>query len=382
MNILGALLLICAMSGQASADFPRPTGAFIQISPPWYKRRIYDWQEGTLAQKKQCCLNLWRREFENLSRIGIKTVVVQFTVTAESALNKLCFDPGGQVTIGGVPLSADQNDVVYLSLGAIMENAEKTGMDVWIGLRQKDSWNNDGWPAIVSSSGSVIQETLDVADALKEKTKLLESKRFAGWYFVPEIDNRKPDGMTVEALGQAGSLMLKELTAKLIAVSNKPIAMSGFFLPGNGNIDEKAFLGLLKGTLRGSGINVFIFQDSVGVRDTPATPTVHLDEHSIKAIAARYASAIDAVGPGIETWPDVELMVGGGNDAPATNINRLIDQLTAAKAFQKIITFAPSHHMTLLGGRQGADQLFKDFYHAVTNQSFMDVPVQGCPALK
>jgi hypothetical protein len=379
--ILKALLVVSAMAGEARLDFPHPTGAFIQISPPWYKKRIYDWQAGTLAEKKQCCLNLWQREIANLKSIGVRRVIVQFTMTAESSGNKLCFDPGGQVLIGGVPFSADQSDVVYLSLGAIIDNAEKHDIDVWIGLRQKDSWNSIGWPAIVASSKSVIGESVDVAMAL-QKTKLFGSKRFAGWYVVPEIDNRKPDVPQVNSVGHAGNLMLKELTAKLKQISNKPVAISGYCLPGGGNLDEKAFLNQLTDTLVNSGINTFLFQDSVGVLDSPAAPKGHLAQQEITGLADRYSRVIKAVGPGIETWPDLELMVGSGNDAPATNVDRLIDQLSAARYSQNIVTFSPSHYMTVLGGRRGSDVLFKEFFRAVNNRVFMDTPVPGCGVLR
>jgi Domain of unknown function (DUF4434) len=373
MRIIGWLALVCGSSVVGQGNPPIVKGSFIALPPPWYQR-VYD---APLAQKDACFAALWQREFADLDGIGFKTLIVQFTVDDDH----LYFDPHGEITIGGKPMKPETGDVLYSSLGAIMANAEKTGAEIWVGLRQKADWNGKGWPNVVDSADSVIEETCQVARALKS-TKLLDTEQFAGWYIVPEIDNRMPDNMTVEAVGVAGKAMLTKLTAGLRAIAEKPVAISGFFREATGNVDEKSYLGLLRATLDGSGIKVFVFQDSVGVEDSPQAPKTSLSLQEIAKLTGRYEGVIRAAGNDIETWADVELMVGEAKDAPATQIERLKDQLAAAKACPKIVVFAASHHMTTLGGRTGANRLFRAFYLLKSGHAYADVQVQACPALK
>jgi Domain of unknown function (DUF4434) len=379
MIVFSPLWLACGLLGGPADEPPRPTGGFIQLTPPWY-RRVYD-MPGTLEEKRRCLRALWQREFQNLRAIHFDTVIIQAAVSDDDVF----FDQ--EVAIGG-GLKPKPKDILDLSIPSIMEQAGADPQNlvaVWIGLRLRGEWNDNSWEKLVSNPGPVVGETVAVAKALK-KSGLLDSERFAGWYITPEIDNARPGD--IQATQAAGNGALKQIVAELKGIAAKPVAISGYFRPRKegqsekeflkGHLSEPEFFKLLTATLDQTGITHFIFQDSMGVEDSLTVLKAHLKPDEIRALSGRYAGVQQAVGKGITTWADVELMIGECEGAPATNITRLADQLEGARACKKRVVFAASHHLTVLGGRLESDRLFKDFYRLVTTQPFQELPVQNC----
>jgi hypothetical protein len=115
------------IAGSLAASPPVPTGGFISFPSDWYKT-VYD---AAPAKKAGCFAELWRREFLNLKAMKFDTVVVQFSLKDCA----LYFD--GRVNVGGSVLSPNTGDIIYKSLGAVLQEARKQKIKVWVGLRHK-----------------------------------------------------------------------------------------------------------------------------------------------------------------------------------------------------------------------------------------------------
>jgi hypothetical protein len=367
--VCSGILASTILAGDIDQAIPRPTGGFIQLPPPWY-RRVYQ-AGGSLADKERCLRSLWERELRNLKAIGLDTVVVQYSATDGTLL----FD--GEVKIGGTILTPDRRDIAHRSIGAIMEQAGRQRLDVWLGLRFRSRWNSRTWASLISDPGPVIEETLAVARGLKD-AGLLESDRFAGWYITPEIGNARV--VNLEATRRAGNELLRKICAGLRAMADRPVAISGFYRtpkPGQsragfllGHLSEPEFLDLLDGTLAGSGVRVLIFQDGVGVEDSTRAPKSRLSSAEMSELERRFQGIIACCNRrGITPWADLELMVGEQGAMPATSLSRLQHQCQAARGFPKLVVFATSHYMTALGGARGSDRLFEDYFRLVTRKT-------------
>jgi hypothetical protein len=360
---LGVLVILAQAAGPAvsstnAAD--RATGGFLQIPPPWY-RRVYE-TEGTLDRKHRVFDSLWREDLHNLRALGFDTVVVQFSVSNDAVL----FD--GDVRLGDRTLRPDRGDIIRWSVSSVLEQARSAGIKVWLGLRFRSDWNSKTWGSVVSDPRPVIDETLAVATGLKE-AGLLETDAFAGWYITPEIGNARV--VSLKSAAAAGNHALKAVCAGLRTIADRPVAISAFYRiqqPGQtragflmGHLNEAEYLDLLEWTLAGTGVSHLIFQDGVGVEDAQKSPKSGLTAQELKTLQDRYRGIIARCEKmKITAWADVELFMGEEGSLPATNLPRLLDQLRAASLFPRILVFAPSHHMTLLGGAPGADSLYKE----------------------
>jgi hypothetical protein len=202
-----------------------------------------------------------------------------------------------------------------------------------------------------------------VAKALKN-SGLLDSNRFAGWYISPEIDNFQPPNP--QATAEAGNRMLRRLTSGLERIANKPIAISGYFRVSGINMGESEFFAFLCKTLAGSGIDVFLFQDGVGVEDSPQHPESSLAPTAIGALAERHAGVIAACSKAqVQPWADVELFVGP-NDLESAAPGRVLDQLIAAARYPKRVVYDVDTDLTPLGNKPGALALFSSMFEWLT----------------
>jgi hypothetical protein len=365
------LLVTLAAAGPAEPSHAAgdlATGGFIQIPPPWY-RRVYE-AEGTLADKERQLETLWGQELHSLRALGFDSVVIQFSVANDAVFLD------SDVRLPDRTLRADPGDLVRWSVGSILEQARREGMKVWLGLRFRSDWNGKTWVSLVSDPRPVIDETLAVARALRA-AGALQTDAFVGWYITPEIGNARVANL--KAAADAGNRMLKETCAGLTAIANRPVVISGFYRiqqPGQtrigflmGHLGEGEYLDFLEVTLAGTGVRYFVFQDGVGVEDSRKGPKHRLGGDQAKELEDRYRGIIARCRRiGVTPWADVELFVGEEGSLPATNLPRLLDQLKAAAVFPKILVYAASHHLTTLGGAEGADRLYEDLRRHIRNK--------------
>jgi hypothetical protein len=373
---LGGILAAEGLAAPARAAGDLPSGGFIQLPPPWY-RRVYH-AESSLAEKRRQLEALWHRELRNLRAIGFDSVVIQHSVADDSVF----FDR--EVRLGDRSLRPDPQDLVRWSIGTIIEQARREQMSVWVGLRFRSDWNNKGWGALVADPRPVIDETLAVATALKA-SGVLDTDTFAGWYITPEFDNARV--ANPKATARAGHELLKTLCSGLKDIQDRPIAISGYYRIRKvdqtrisflmGHLSEGEFLDLLEGTLAGTGVRYFIFQDGVGVEDSRKSPKSRLSPEEIGALKNRFRGVVTRCERlGITAWADVELFVGEEGSLPATSLTRLLDQSKAAEVFPKTLVYSASHHLTALGGAPGADRLFKEYYQHVRGRPYAETPLE------
>ncbi len=369
-----ATLLLIA--GSLAASPSDPTGGFISFPSDWYKV-VYN---AAPAKKAACFSELWRREFVNLKAMKFDTVVIQFSLKDCS----LFFD--GKVTAGGSVLSPDTGDIIYKSVGAVLQEAKNQNMKVWIGLRHKEVWNNANWPKVVTEHEIIVKESLAVAQGLIE-SKLLAPETFAGWYISPEIDNYDKD---FKETVRSGKAMLKAISDGLDPITRKAglvpsgsgtsVAISAYFRPASGNMIESRYMDFLEQTLGGSGITHLLFQDSVGVEDSATKPKKNLDAAEKDTLRKRY-DALIAVGQkvGLTIWADIEVFAGGKAEvgAPAT---RVLDQLEPARVCPKRLVYSTNVHLSEFATRGGCPDLFKALYQEFSGKTIVPAIPPECAA--
>jgi hypothetical protein len=304
MRVAVVVMMLVAPAVTAQPIF---NAAFVEFPPPWLDR-IYQSQAG-YPEKEACFRSLWQQELRAMRKIGITTVIIQHTLSDDD----MYFD--GQCAAGACAdqaITASQTDVIRFSLETILDEAQRTGMTVWVGLRYRNRWNNGKWPDLIQNeSARFVRENVAVANAI-ERSLGARAAAIAGWYIPQEIDNRTP---VVDA-----KRVLSELTAKL----DKPVLISAFWRPGGDNYDEDRFIAMLETSVRGSGFEAVLFQDGVGV--------ANLTESSKTAIAdvgRRYKRVADALGDRTKLWPVLEVDRCEGCDQPTT-LARLRLQAKAA----------------------------------------------------
>jgi hypothetical protein len=318
---------------------------------------MVNYSQLTRPQKERYYSDLWHKQFTYLTAMHFDTVIVQYAAYDST----LYFN--GRVVLDGVRLAANPDDVGARALNIVMRQAEAAHIDVWVGLLQRRKWNDESWSDLVADPDPVVTETIAVAKALKS-SGLLDSNRFAGWYISPEIDNFQPPNP--QATAEAGNRMLRRLTSGLKRIANKPIAVSGYFRVSGINMGESEFFAFLCTTLAGSGIDVFLFQDGVGVEDSPQHPESSLAPTAIGALAERYAGVIAACNKArVQPWADVELFVGP-NDRESAAPGRVLDQLMAAAPYPKRVVYDVDTDLTPLGKKPGAHALFSSMFEWLT----------------
>jgi hypothetical protein len=335
----------------SAGGFPAASGGYIQLPSPWFQHV----KNLPHTQREHVYRAMWRQQFDELRELGFDTVVVQYTVLDNTAYLD------GKITIGLSVLQTDGSFVNTQALRTIMQEAERTGVNVWIGLRQRSTWNESPWSTLVTSGQPLLQENLAVAQAI-QATGVLRSHRFAGWYIPQEIDNAPPANMVQAEI--AGNIFLKALSSALKQIARKPVSISAYFRRLDGDLDVCDSLAFLEATIAGSGIDLLIFQDSVGVDDMGSPPEKHLGAAEIARLSARYGDVIAiCVALGIATWADVELKVD--DQDMASNIFRVHDQLEAAQVCHKTIVFDINHYLTTVDGIHGADALFRAYLQLI-----------------
>jgi hypothetical protein len=265
----------------------------------------------------------WTRLFENLQRLQISRIVVQWV-----AIDDLNFHLA--------PRAGNKS-----SLMEILELAEPAGMKVMVGLNHDQAY----WEKIAQPPDLVVAYLADrearTVRVINELIPVVESSpSFLGWYLCDEIDDaswRDP---------AAASILhsyLHRLSAYLRLTSPAAsIAISGF---SNAEAPAERVQHFWDGLLRAApAIGIVIFQDGIGVHK------LTLDTLAVYAAAVRAA----AQSTQCEFWSVVELFEQTGGKPPdtapfravAAPFSRVLDQLRIEAAFTSdLIGFTAPDYM-------------------------------------
>ncbi len=212
----------------------------------------------------------WKTLFDRLADLKVHDVVVQWSA------------------MGGVDFAG--NGV----LGAVLDQAQARGMQVWLGLNHPD----DFWTKAARQDNvvAVYLRGLQLANAETARKALDAAKgspAFAGWYLTEELDDTtwgKPERRAV--IGQYLRNMRQDLAA---LAQGKPVLVSGF---ANGFLSPAEYADFVREFMKTSGLDGFLLQDGVGVRKlTVAESMLYLDAASRGArdAGARFIPVVEVL---------------------------------------------------------------------------------------
>jgi hypothetical protein len=335
-------------------------------------------------QKDRCLRSLWEQVIGGFKQLRFETLLLQYTVYGD---NVFLDRP---VTFGHTTLEPDPKDIIRCSLGLVAEVARARGLELWVGLRLTDRWNRASWPELVGAlGGETAAGMLGTADAVART-----GVEFGGWYISIEIGNYVPD---IPTAVHNGNRWLADVTAKLKRLAPKPVAISIYFREATGNLAEEEFCRFLTATLTGTGLDVLIFQDGVGLSDSPEHPQTNLSPAQVAALQQRYLRVADACHAAEvrRMWADVELCAGTDRDeqtlarhsrtdaaekkAPAAQFGRVLDQCGAVRGAETIVGFEACECLTPLDGRPGSAELYRAHAEHATGRPPPPLNFSACP---
>lgn len=284
----------------------------------------------------------WERLFDDLARVSVKQVFVQWTLA-----DGVAFYPRE-------PAAPD--DVAILDL--LFELAEKHDMRLWLGLAHDAGW----WAGIDRARPASDVEVflarrrlanLDVARALAPQVAGRAS--FAGWYVPDEIDDKNWLGAERSALVVD---YLRDLGTGLGTIApGVPFAASGF---AQGWATPQQVVALWSEILDRSALALPLFQDGIGAGK------LTLDELPYYLPALR--RAVDArgrqLGIVVELFTAGEAVSGGveafvATPAPLARIERQLS-LASRWASGPVVGFSLPDYMSDFGG-SAASGLFEAY---------------------
>jgi hypothetical protein len=274
----------------------------------------------------------WHQLFEELRKIGINTLFLQWTVLDRKPL----FQTARHDTTASAPLSS------------ILDLAARSGIRVWFGLALDSSyWEQIKQPAEMLKP-YFRRRLQDLVGFLDDLNASAAHAPFAGWYIPDEIDDRT-------WLDPAKRTILKTYLAETVAVlkarrPNSKVAISGF---SNSFADPDLLASFWTDVIRASGIDLLLFQDGVGEGKV-----------ALENVGLYYAALDRAVrGVGAQLGAVVELfsLLPDGRRLPA-GVGRIRGQIAAANRLTSfpVVAFSVPDYMSHLAGRQAGD-LLSDF---------------------
>jgi Domain of unknown function (DUF4434) len=315
-----SILIFAAMflmaDPQAEAGCQGLKGTFLQLTDAQLVRPTAEWQQ----------------LFEELRKIGINTLFLQWTVLDRKPL----FQTARHDTTASAPLSS------------ILDLAARSGIRVWFGLALDSSyWEQIKQPAEMLKPyfRRRVQDLVGFLDDLNATTA---GAPFAGWYIPDEIDDRT-------WLDPVKRAVLKKYLAETVALlkARRPgskVAISGF---SNSFADPDLLGSFWADVIRASGIDLLLFQDGVGEGKV-----------ALENVGLYYAALDRAVrGVGAQLGAVVELfsLMPDGRRLPA-GVGRIRGQIAAANRLTSfpVVAFSVPDYMSHLAGRQAGD-LLSDF---------------------
>jgi hypothetical protein len=295
--------------------------------------------EGTFIQYQDWMMSMdaraWRRELDAMRRAGIDLVIIQWL-----RMNDSRFIPSDRAAVDPTRI--------------ILEYADTHGMKVFIGLAYADFW----WKRLRD------QRYLDLAAAASAQiadeawARYGGHRSFAGWYLPQEL---RDANYTPQMIGSLCAFF-KGLGDHCRALSGeKPVsispAMSGLVAP---DLFERTYTSLL----RGSGIDVVIFQDGVGARGWDKD----LERRVVPYFGAMRAACRTA---GVALWSDIEIFRHTEKpsvSAPAS-IERIKRQIDAESPFvSAFVMFDFFHYMSPCRG-DAQKKLYEDYLREIESSA-------------
>ena len=239
-------------------------------------------------------------------------------------------------------------------LAAILDLAARSGIRVWFGLALDSSY----WEEIKQSSELLrpyfrrrVQDLIGFVDDLNATTA---GAPFAGWYIPDEIDDRT-------WLDPGKRAVLKKYLAETVGLlkARRPgskVAVSGF---SNSFADPDLLASFWAGVIKGSGINLLLFQDGVG-EGKVALENIGLYYQALDRAVREAGAQLGAVVELFSLTPD-------GRRLPAM-VGRIREQIAAATRLTSfpVVAFSIPDYMSHLAGRQAGD-LLSNFLSAQRN---------------
>lgn len=298
-------------------------GTFLQLSD-----RHGDWDEAR-----------WSMLFSDLERLGVKQLVIQWTVHDSVAAYR----------------SAHFTSTSDAPLDLLLRLADAAQMEVWVGLACDSRWwrwidRQRDEKALEVSLRRLERDHLAVARELAPKMSRHAS--FSGWYLPEEIDDRSwlPAGRRallrthLERVGAA----LRTLTPEA------SLAVSGF---SNGFADPATLASLWHDLVGSTPVDRVLFQDGIGVHklNLDGLPIV------LGAVARGVATGDGVLQVVVEIFEQIAgpPMSDGHFVARPADAERVERQLALARTHStgNVIVFALPDYWTSSGGPEAADAM-------------------------
>lgn len=281
----------------------------------------------------------WERLFGYLRQLKVSSLIVQWSV-----FDKLEFfnDTNDQLQTDG-------------PLNFILNEAEKAGMDVFVGLKH----DPDYWNAIARDTSSIRNYLADMARTSKDLadrlTPLLKKyASFQGWYITEEIDDSSWRTLDAQRILFEH---LNDLSAHLHNLfPDKRVALSGFC---NAEMTPGAFELFWDNLLKGAPIDIVLFQDGIGAgKLTFAQLPEYLTAlHRATQTNSRQLQVIVEL---FEQSTGEEVLNNQFVAEPAA-LERIQKQMRIDSAYgSDLVGFSIPEYMTPLGGPH-AEKLFKEY---------------------
>jgi hypothetical protein len=179
----------------------------------------------------------WRSELDNLRRIGIKIVIVQWSQYDDT---DFALADSGKSPVEAIAAAADEK-----------------GMDLYVGLSLRKSWG-----LAENFTKKYMADELDRNTQLADRLYGLLRPRasFRGWYIPHEVSDLDLAN-DHQAMTRA---FFHKLTAHLNAIDNlKPVLASGYTDPNQSELVHFTWFWTL--FLNEAGIDILLFQDGAGI---------------------------------------------------------------------------------------------------------------------
>lgn len=238
--------------------------------------------------------------------------------SAVSAMHALGMDTVIVQTEGYLRTNGSVDKVSRDRITAVLDEADRYGMVVWIGLVLAEDGN--GSPAAAADEGFVERVIgASEASALRLRDDFGSHPAFGGWYLPIELWTPGP-GASIGLLGD----YVRRVSQHCHALRAGDIAISPFI--SDAAIDPAATETTFRDVLATSAVTVVMLQDGVGARGVPTA--------EIQARVSPYLEAMGraCVAPGCTLWANVESFAPGGDPWRPAEFDRFREQLTVASA--------------------------------------------------
>jgi hypothetical protein len=247
-------------------------------------------------------------------------------------------------------------------VGRILQNADRTGLGVWVGLYHDSAY----WNRIAGnreSAAACLRELRSASLAIARDLApvLKRHSSFAGWYLSEEVD----DGSWLAPENRRELMAHLTLTSAGLRdlVPGSRVAVSGF---SNGRLSPGGFRAFWKDIYAATSIGMVLLQDGIGVRK------LELDEFPLYAgaLAAAARETGRECGIVIELFEQISGAPLDGRafaavPAPIARVRRQLE--IAARSTGPLVAFSVPEYMSTTG-IDGAGRLYHDYTREILGE--------------